>query len=327
MKKLKYLIAVISCVYFLMVINGCTKETTPEPLVLVKPIVKTEEQYAALRAYKKSDHAITFGWWGASAGNQTADMSTRYMGLPDSLDLVSLWGGYPGSPEKWAELRYVQKVKGTRFLTVMFASRVDTIRKRNFPTLPILESIDAVAKSISDTVAKYELDGFDLDYEPNYGDGGIFGHGAKDAGGDIYTQRLFTALSKYFGPLSGTGRVLMIDGEIEKGIMSQIDYYAQQAYGSTTFASLQSRYQSFALGLLPTKKFIVTENFQQYGAFGTTFMYNGVNIGSTMGMALWNPTQGRKGGMGGYLIEGDAEGAVPFKNLRKAIQLMNPATK
>lgn len=323
---MKYINRVI---YLLCILTaaGCEKQTMPEALELVKPIVKTDEEYAALRAYKKSDHAISFGWWGASGGVNTSNMSSRYMGLPDSLDIVSMWGGFPTDPEKWAEMRYVQKVKGTRFVQVLFGSGVDNLRKKNFPDLPILEGIDAVAKSIADTINKYELDGFDLDYEPNFGDVSIFGYGPKDEGGDVYTQRLFSALSNYLGPLSNTGKLLIIDGQFEIGVIPYIDYYVNQAYGLNTFTALQNRYMTNTSGLLPTKKFVVTDNMQQYGGFGNTFMLNGVNIGSIAGMALWNPTQGRKGGMGAYILEADFNSDPPFKNIRWAIQIMNPATE
>lgn len=52
---------------------------------------KSEEYYKALREWKKTDHAISFGWfsgWGEPATNTT----NMLMGIPDSMDIVSLWG-------------------------------------------------------------------------------------------------------------------------------------------------------------------------------------------------------------------------------------------
>ncbi|HVI43934.1 MAG TPA: glycoside hydrolase family 18 [Chitinophaga sp.] len=316
-----------------LLIQGCTKEKDAEALSFdeLNPVKGSEQYYEALRAYKKSDHAVCFGWWGGSGVSAIdPDMTTRYEGLPDSMDIVSLWGGIPTDPAVHAEMQSVRQRKGTRFVLVIFGSGVDNLRKKNFPNLPVLTSIDSVAKSIADTVAKYNIDGFDLDYEPNYGDGGIFGHGGggRDDGGDVYTQRLFKALSKYMGPVSGTGKLLIIDGENERGIEPYIDYLAQQAYGSSSFSALDSRYRQFGFdGVLPPRKFIVTENMQQYGGFGTTFNYNGVNIGSVTGMAMWNPSQGRKGGFGGYIIESDARSKTPttYFYLRNGIQIQNPA--
>ncbi len=312
---------------------ACTKQTTPEPLeyTQLKTFVGTEEYYASLRAYKKSDHAIAFGWWGISGGSGiTSDMSTRFEGLPDSLDIVSLWGGIPKDSAVFAEMQSVRERKGTKFLWVLFGSGVDNLRLKNFPDLPVLDGIDSVAKSLADSINKYQLDGFDLDYEPHYGDGGIFGKGGggTDAGGDVYTQRLFKALSKYMGPKSNTGLTLMIDGENEPGIEPYIDYLAQQAYNTSNFNQLQSRYLQYGFnGVLPSKKFIVTENMQAYGGQGASFKYNGIDIGSVTAMAMWNPKEGRKGGFGGYIIESDSKSNLPtlYYYLRKGIQIQNPA--
>lgn len=322
----QYILPLTYCLSALAVLTGCAKQTTPEPVKLIDTEIKNEEYYAALRAYKKSDHAIVFGWHGSSGSPSGSNMENRYGGIPDSMDIVGLWSGYPADDLQWKELRYAQKVKGTRFVITMFGSGVDNLRKKNFPDRPVLESIDSVAKSIADTVKKYGMDGFDLDYEPNFGDRSIFGYGPKDAGGDVYTQRLFKALSKYMGPASGSGQLLIIDGENEPGIEPYIDFLIQQAYGSGTFAALQNRYRQYGFnGVLPTKKFVVAENFEQYGGFGASFMYNGVNVGSTTGMALWNPTQGRKGGIGAYQMQKDYASSPPYKYLREAIQIMNPA--
>ncbi|MCS3556567.1 MULTISPECIES: glycoside hydrolase family 18 [unclassified Sphingobacterium] len=304
-----------------------------EPIVFAEtqPVIGSDVYYEGLRAYKKSDHAICFGWWGGSgAGGIGPDMSTRYLGLPDSMDIVSLWGGLPKDEANWEELRYCQRVKGTRFVLPTFGSGVDQIRKKNFPEMEVLQSIDSVAKSIADTVRKYGLDGFDLDYEPSYGDGGIFGHGPKDEGGDIYTQRLFKALSQYMGPKSTTGKLLIIDGENEKGIEPYIDYLVQQAYNSKSYQALQSRYEYYGFnGVLPSKKFVVTENMQQYSAKGVAFMLDGADIGSVLGMASWNPMQGRKGGFGAFIIESDAKSRPPesYYYLRRGIQIQNPAVQ
>lgn len=309
-------------------------DTDVENMVLheTEPKTASPQYYANLRAYKKSEHSIAFGWWGRSGSVGTYDMSSRYIALPDSMDIVSLWGGMPKEEEDWEELHFCQEMKGTQFVHCMFGSGVDRLMRKNFPELcetDIWSAIDSVAKSINDTIVKYGLDGFDLDYEPHYGDGGIFGHGGggSDEGGDKYTQRLFTALSQYLGPLSGTDKLLIIDGEFERGIVDQINYFVSQAYGSSSFSALQSKYDSFSKGVCPTYKFVCTENMQGHGAKGVNFQYNGENIGSVLGMATWNPTQGRKGGFGAYIIETDYASVAntPYYHLRKGIQIQNPA--
>ncbi len=57
---------------------------------------KVQRMYDAywngIRDYKKSDHAITYGWfggWSATDGLPQSFLSN----LPDSVDMVSIWGG------------------------------------------------------------------------------------------------------------------------------------------------------------------------------------------------------------------------------------------
>ena len=54
---------------------------------------KAHEAYLAnLRAYKQTDHQVTFGWFGGWTGENPA--SRCLYNLPDSTDFVSLWDGF-----------------------------------------------------------------------------------------------------------------------------------------------------------------------------------------------------------------------------------------
>ena len=49
---------------------SCEKQTTPEPVQIQRPelqspIVRDDVYYARLRAYKKTDHKLAFGWFGS----------------------------------------------------------------------------------------------------------------------------------------------------------------------------------------------------------------------------------------------------------------------
>lgn len=78
-----------------MLFMSCRKQTTPEARDLQKPNVPTEEYLANLRAYKKTKHQLAFGWFGNSGGDgKTAGMQARWESIPDSIDIVSMWGGY-----------------------------------------------------------------------------------------------------------------------------------------------------------------------------------------------------------------------------------------
>ena len=75
----------------------------------------SDEYYAALRAYKQTDHQIVFGWFGNWTG-EGAFMKSSLAGIPDSVDIVSIWGNWSNLTEaKIKDLRFCQEVKGTRF--------------------------------------------------------------------------------------------------------------------------------------------------------------------------------------------------------------------
>jgi hypothetical protein len=301
--------------------------------------------YANLRVYKKSDHAVCFGWAGNSivyAGG--VGWVPGFENLPDSMDIVSLWGdgaGFWVAPDagtaKYTQMQSVRQRKGTKFVACAWSYQVVNLMKSRFPDLyktDIMAAIDSTAKAISDYVDQHQIDGFDFDYEPDYGDRTIFGdtRGRGVSGyttDDPHTQRLFKALSKYMGPQSGTDKVLIIDGQFDLGVEPYVNYLAQQAYNASSDATLQQRYNNFGGGILPSKKFIVTENMQANGARGVKYTVDGVEIGSVLGMATWNPTQGRKGGFGGYIIDSDSKpdaSGRQYHYLRTGIQIQNPST-
>lgn len=310
--------------FFAVVWSGCVKQNIPEPVVVDPDPLIPDEYYQALRAYKKSDHPIMFGWVGGLSGSTKAGRGNGSWDLPDSLDLVSLWGGLPPfDSQNYKEIQAVRAKKGTRFLWCVFGSDIEALIRKNFPELiktDIMRAIESTAKSIADTINRYQLDGFDLDYEPDFGDLSIFGD--QNSNGyvtnDPHTQRLFQALSRYLGPQSGNGKLLIIDGQFDVGIEPYINYLMQQAYGASTTFQLQSRYNDYGGGVLPSKKFVPTESYEMHKNQGT---------GSLELMAVWNATQGQKGGVGAYHLEYDfaSNPLYPYERIRKCIQLMNPS--
>src|SRR5689334_4977910 len=97
-----------------LLMNACEKV---EPLEYQNPRNYIEEYYANLRAYKNSDHPICYGWYSDYA--QTFSYGMHFKGLPDSIDVISLWGGIPSlkkddslasyNPVAYEEMRFVQK--------------------------------------------------------------------------------------------------------------------------------------------------------------------------------------------------------------------------
>ena len=78
--------------------------------------INSEDYYRALREYKKTDHPICFGWYSDWSGTGD-DMNNQLRGIPDSMDLVSLWGGAFNLTEaQKSDLKEVWEKKGTRIL-------------------------------------------------------------------------------------------------------------------------------------------------------------------------------------------------------------------
>lgn len=414
MKNIKSLLTLSLGLVTLVACNKWTDTEIKNPTNLVKSN-KTDAYYAALRAYKKTDHQISFGWFGNWTGKGSS-MQGSLAGLPDSVDLVSIWGTVGNlTEEQKADLKHYQQVKGGRamlcwiiqdiggpltpvlteekkkeyqdaFAASQIASGVPASDVQKYDEAALRQkwiyeywgyvpttdsspeasekrkaSAAKYANAICDTIDKYGLDGFDIDYEPNYGHSGTMG------GKHEMMIAFIEALGKRIGPKSGTGRLLVIDGEpqsIAPSTGTYFDYFLVQAYGASSASNLDGRLENtirnFNGVLEPVevaKKYVVTENFENWAsAGGVTFTdRQGNTLPSLLGMALWYPiidgVPVRKGGVGTYHMEyeyrsavedfagklsgtpaadkknfidmGDVKGST-YPYLRKAIKLMNP---
>lgn len=356
--KTTFFKSVLSATIFCAAFAACESALDIEPKYKENYLSseKTPEYYQNLREYKKSDHAITFGWFGNWNG-VGASLSNCMAGIPDSVDVISMWGGWRTPTAKHIEdLRYVQQVKGTKALVVFIVQNIgDQLTPTEYKDDQSVkafwgwkdgdqESIEAAirkyANAICDTIDKYDYDGFDLDYEPNYGHSGSLG--GKNDRMSIWCDEM----SKRVGPKSGTGRLFVVDGEpqsmpAETGPL--FDYFIVQAYQSSGYWDLDSRLNStinnYAGVLTPeevARKYVVTENFESYSAAGGVRHQtrDGRYVQSLEGMAIWNPILDgkvvRKGGVGTYHMEYEftipgLSGTYPY--LRKATQIMNPSIK
>ena len=314
----------------------------------------SEDYYAQLRAYKASDHAVTFGWFGNWTG-KGASLEKSMAGLPDSVDFISMWGGWRNpTEEQLKDLRFVQEVKGTKALMCFIVANIgDQLtpeeNKDDYKKFwgwvdgddnAIERAIEKYANAICDTIDKYNYDGFDIDYEPNYGAPGNLASYPKNM------AHFVKSLGKRIGPKSGTDKMLVVDGEPQT-IASEtgpwFDYFIVQAYYSPGDSDLDRRLNTtinnFNGYLTPeevAKKYIATENFEDLalkGGTGYTDRY-GNRMQSLEGMARWNPIidgkKVRKGGVGTYHMEYEfvvpgEDGTYPF--LRNATRLMNPPVK
>lgn len=280
---------------------------------------KTEEYYAKLREYRKSDHKILFGWFGYWNGGLGASTRGSLASAPDSMDIFSVFGKYYFNltPLQIKDLRYAQEVKGQKVVFTFLMQNVGL----GFENTK--EGIVQYAHALCDTVAKYGFDGIDLDYEPNYGGAGYFS--------DKANVKLFVeTLGEKLGPKSGTGKLLILDGEydtraIDPAIVPYFDYVITQAYSASSYANLDNRWKSAEAIGWKKKQFIVTEEFQKYASTGgVSFkLPSGEIVPSLIGMANW-ARDNDAGGCGAFHIEHDYNNYPCYKYAYQALKIMNP---
>lgn len=268
--------------------------------------------YASLRDYKNSDHARYFGWYAGWVGTG-ARMSNSLRGLPDSLDIVSLWENQTNlDRNRMEDMRYVQQVKGTKVLFTFIvrncgdgctpAEHAGSVEEKS-AFWGFVENDDAAreaacrkyANAVCDSLFKYGYDGFDIDFEPSYG---YSGNIAMKASVDPKPMLWFVGeLSKRIGPLSGSGKMLVIDGETWSSpaeLAPVYDYIIEQAYEAREPEDLQDRFDRYIKHFSPHRDaeelariWFVTENFEKHrGTGGVAYVeQDGTTMNSLLGMA------------------------------------------
>ena len=268
--KIKNILAVSALA--LTTLASCSKWTDMEiqhPVDLTKP-GHDEAYYKALRDYKNSDHQIAFSYYSAWTGVGT-NMQSSLMGLPDSVDLVSLWGGWKNPTEaQLKDLRAAQQKKGLKamicFLVLdMGAGVTPDPTEAEKAALKEGESwmhkywgwstaqtpegkaarraaVVKYANAICDVIEKYGYDGFDIDAEPNYShpfstNYEMWRMDREDGVSTLMTLFIET-LGKRIGPMAeteaGRKRILAVDGEpdaLPPTHAKYFNYFIIQAYG------------------------------------------------------------------------------------------------
>lgn len=339
-----------------LLFGACVKT---EPLQVQKPFVYDEQYYANLRAYKKTDHTLCFGWYaayapiaGATGYKDPASWGERILGLPDSMDIVSLWMGVPGNdstkpgyaPIAYADWKYVSKVKGTRFVApviVNFRGKITlkdgTVFDCALPENRNDAGIATYGQWLVDMVLDNDLDGLDIDWEPTSGE--------WLNSPNTNFVKLVQYVGQYLGPKGSSGKLLIIDffsTPPPAATGEYADYFIRQAYsqgtgGVQTATNLQNYYNAVQAAV-PPGKFIVTENFGDFSenggtpfteANGNTLTTDGSRMYSLEGMARWNPVQGKKAGFGAFYFDRDyySKTGIPYYNIRRCIQIANPAVR
>lgn len=325
-----------------VMIAGC--DTDPEALEVDKPFTYSEQYYENLRAYKKSPHQIFYGWFAAyghaegviAEYKKSPSWGEHIAGMPDSLDFCSLWMGIPSlkqddslttyNPIAYAEMRHAMEVKGIR----MVVPEITRIAKYPWFTKDD-DGIRQYGDYLVQMVLENDLDGLDLDYEPE---------GDWIAGDNF--RKMVEHIGQFLGPKSSNPETYLIvdyySQQPPAAVEPYINYLVNQAYtqGSATSnsgANLQSRYNLVA-SWCPPGKFVVTENLGNWWenggspfteVDGNTLTSDGKQMFSLEGMSRWNPTQGQKGGWGGFYFDRDYNNYPPYGNVRHSIQVANPS--
>lgn len=335
MKTMKYLLVALATGSLMAACN-----TDIESLTIQRPLTYDDQYYQNLRDYKASDHEIAFGWFAQYGAQNSA--AVRFMGLPDSLDICSMWGGIPAkeNTEIWDEIRFVQKVKGTKMLCVAI-TRIDAeTDEHDFKkayneakampggderTVALNRSFEMYAEYFLDQVFLNDLDGFDADYEPE----GDFLSGSN-------FEYFYKHMAKYMGPnpdITKEERLQLIEERYGKEIASQegiCDKMLNIDQTSTSMTSLvpYSNYcflQAYSGGTgaggWPDEKVVYCCNMGDGWQGDMQSMYN---------QARYKPANGkRKGGFGAFFIHRDYNvheyNPEPYYRFRQCIQIQNPA--
>ena len=309
------------------IMAGC--DTEVENIVIQKPIEHDEQYYADLRAWKQTEHEVSYAYF-ASYTNAKSPTSwgERLRGLPDSLDIVNLWSDIP-TPEDWpmahGDMVYCQQTLGTRFVMhadaahynhecwdrewdpVSGSFRICRDASGNPVAVKTVSgdeaTIRAYARWAVDTLVRCGLDGVDFDYE---------GWRAQDI------TWLADECDKYLG-INGhwPEKLLIIDwfnGAPPAETEPYVDYYVRQAY------TWQIGFQTSSGGR-PVDKTILCESMGAEAADG------GINGARIRDYAAWEPEEGHKAGCGAFYLDYNykSQSGIPYKEFREAIQIMNPA--
>lgn len=327
MKIMKYImpLLLIACMF-----ASC--DTDVENATVVAPTTYGPQYYKNLRDYKKSDHSIAWGWF--ADYTQSTSLATRFLGLPDSLDICSLWGGIPSDdsthvdthylPEVYREMKYVQEVKGTR-LVVPTIIRIRT-RPEFYDSIWVKQNdpqaaMRAYAQDLLRPIFENGLDGIDMDYEPE-------GDPLSGSNLDYFVEYV----GQFVGPMASPDSTFTYpDGYTIKGnpnMLLCIDYYGSTPSSNTNkFTNLYVN-QTYGgspgrvpFSGCPTEKVVYTENVGDN--------WKAAECGQLLNYARYQPSTGRKGGFGAFFMHRDyintGYGCSNYANMRHGIQIQNPA--
>ncbi len=311
-----------------------------------------QKYYSELRAWKQTPHVRGFGWFGGWTAKGTDPQKYLRM-LPDSVDIVSLWGTHGSLTEaQKTDLKLFREVKGGKVLLCWIVQNLGdqlTPQGKNATDYWVtekgggdfLEGVKAYANAICDTIEKYDLDGFDLDYEPGYGHSGNMATTTAWIS-ETGNVNMYTFIKTLYDRLNPKGRIVVMDGEpyyMDRATSKMVSYYIYQAYDeATTARALQKLENGGTFGYdeedyldnWEGKSFLTLE-FQKYSKTGGFPRYTSSNPEiqkldagrQIMDYAtMLMPNGKRIAGIGTYHMELDTEGGS-YRFLRQALNAGN----
>lgn len=309
------------------------------------------EYYRKLREeYRPSPHVKGFGWFGNWTGKGTNEQNYLKC-LPDSVDFVSLWGARGNlSPEQMADLKFFQDVKGGKALLCWIVQDIGSAITPEGEDMHkywlnkaggnSIEASKLYANAIADTIVKYNLDGFDIDYEPGYGHSGTLANGNDISDKPDHNRNMYwfikTLYDRFQAHEQETGKdmMLVMDGEpycCTTETSKMIDHYIYQAYWEGNTNSVIYKINKPHLTDWERKTIITVEFEQGWRTGGITYYrstkhpeFNGHNGAQIFDHATLDLPSGlRIGGIGTYHMEYDYKNNPPYKWLRTALYYGN----
>lgn len=231
--------------------------------------------------------------------------------LPEGVDIVSLF--HYANPQKideagqkpfWDAVKYeyVPELhkRGTK---VIRSVGVDEIFKEEYG-LSVSATDDVYDKAAQQMLNKFVIadgiDGFDIDMEKSLSPDEV-----------VIMHRAFKALSKYLGPKSNTGKLLIYDTNMDMpeshvdAVAPYIDYVFAQTYGRSvqSIANTWNTYAPYISSCQFLPGYTYPEEGDPYNRWEDAF--GPVESSKAMEKAKWQPEGGEKGGIFAYAIDRD----------------------
>ena len=311
--------------------TGCEKWTEPEAKEFLVP-EPSEEYKQNIKDYLNSPHKVMFGWFGSQnawSGKTSGVKGGSLMGLPDSLDFVSLWLQWgPWNEAQIADLKEFQASGRRAVLCWRCGSIGDNLTPSEWKGKEdefwgytrgdwstYVPAAEKYAMAIVDSCRRHGFDGFDYDCEDS---GTLFSPQHPEVVG-AFLMKLYEEFEK-------DGRWLVIDipeptwsgyTTIPDDALLAAKYIAWQTYQREDCTSVANSILNIrpTVGAEVLKKSIFTCSFEQANY---EVHWNGlVNWGATTNIEF--------GGCGVYHIEMDfaSSAGQDYPRIRSAISKLN----